>query len=122
MVRQLEYIKPETNATYPLVETDIIWDTESDRLKADNIALRDILLEMDTKIAELEKRVPKEQVLVLRDIPVEQARNEIRRLFKKGGIYYYSDVVQKLRLDLETVVEICNDLREKGELEDANIH
>ena len=51
----------------------------------------------------------------IRDIPREQAKEEIRRLFQKskGKILYWSDIHIKLRLDYALVQEICEELIEE---------
>lgn len=55
-----------------------------------------------------------EPVVLLRDVDREQASKEIEELFKGCKTLYYSDIAQQLRLDLELVVDICNELEEKG--------
>ena len=52
----------------------------------------------------------------LREIPKDQAREEIRALFSEGGIIYMSDVADRLNLPDELVVEICLELEGAGEL------
>lgn len=66
------------------------------------------------KLAELENRPSGEEVMVVRDITKEEAKEEIRELFSKGKTLYYSDVVKELGLDLELVVEACNELEREG--------
>jgi DNA-binding Lrp family transcriptional regulator len=56
-------------------------------------------------------------VIVLRTISRERARQEIRDLFEAGETHYYSDIAERLRIDLPTVVEICNELIEEGDIE-----
>lgn len=68
----------------------------------------------------LEKEVKKltteivEKVVVLKPITKKEARTKIIRLFKSGKILYYSDIVEKLGIDLPLVVEICNELEKEG--------
>jgi dCTP deaminase len=52
--------------------------------------------------------------VVLRSVDREQAMKEIEGLFKKGKMLYYSDIAEQLGLDLELVVDICNELENKG--------
>lgn len=47
-------------------------------------------------------------------------KDKIEELFKSSGILYYSDIAEKLRLDLEIVVNICNELMEEGKIEVAD--
>ncbi len=77
------------------------------------------LEQLKQRILELDN---KEKVIVLREITREEAKQEIRQLFSSGRTLYYSDIVQELKLDLETVVDICNELEEeKGIGVDASI-
>jgi len=48
---------------------------------------------------------------------MEQAKEEIRKLFSHGRTLYYSDIAEELGLDLETVVQVCQELKEKQEVE-----
>ena len=56
----------------------------------------------------------KEPTVILKTISREEAVKEIEELFKKEGTLYYSDIADRLRLDLELVVDICNELEAKG--------
>lgn len=75
---------------------------------------------LQQKVENLEKRLAgleaKEKVIVLKEITREEAKEEIRRLFASGRTLYYSDIVTELQLDLETVVDICNELRKNKEV------
>ena len=52
-----------------------------------------------------------------RQVSVEQATKEIMKHFGRGDIFYYSDIVEKLNLDLATVVDACDRLKEEGHIE-----
>ena len=73
-----------------------------------------------TRVAALEAQVARleansaEQVIVLREITRDEARAEIAELFRGGETLYYSDIAERLRIDLETVVAICRELQEEG--------
>lgn len=56
------------------------------------------------------------QTITLRDISRKQARKEILDLFKSGETLYYSDIAERLRLDLKMVVDICNELEKQGQI------
>lgn len=56
-------------------------------------------------------------VIVLRSASREQAKQEIRELFASGETLYYSDIVQRLGLDIDLVVGLCKELEEAGEVE-----
>ena len=67
-------------------------------------------------MSDIEESVPRETVVVIREISREEARTEIVRLFKEGKVLYYSDIARELRLDLELVVNICEELQKQGEI------
>ncbi len=77
------------------------------------ISLERKLAQVEQRLAELEA---KEKIIVLKEITKEEAKEEIRKLFTSGRTLYYSDIVQELRLDLETVVDICNELQKNKEV------
>lgn len=57
------------------------------------------------------------RTVVLRSISRDQAKEEILDLFQKEtGPHFYSDVAQRLNLDLELVVELCNELEKAGQI------
>ena len=75
---------------------------------------------LKVRVAELEEQVARleegsvEKVIVLREITVEEARAEIIDLFATGETFYYSDISERLRIDLEMVVDICRELQQEG--------
>jgi hypothetical protein len=81
---------------------------------------------MESRILELEQRVynltqlvddtgaTAEEVVVLREIPREQAKQEIAALFSGDEVLDYGDIADRLGLDLGLVVDICNELEEEG--------
>ena len=75
---------------------------------------------LTARITDLEERVARleehsvEKVIDLREITMEEARDEIIDLFATGEILYYSDIAFRLRLDLEMVVDICHQLKDDG--------
>ena len=104
-----------------LVTIDIsssTWDTviEFPSLVAENTLLRGEIERIKQRLAELERRMPEEKVIVLREISREQAKQEIQELFSNGRTLYYSDIAEELRLDLELVVDICRELQGSGEI------
>ena len=112
MRKTVEYIEPEITRTYPFPDVKIIY---TDVIE-ENLVLKREMEELKTKLGEIEKGMSKERVIILRDITREQAKEEIRQLFKTGGTLYYSDVVRNLGIDLRTVIEICDELKENGEI------
>ena len=55
--------------------------------------------------------------MTVKEITKEKAREEILQLFKKGDTLYYSDIVKKLNIDLEMVVDICTELQKQKIIE-----
>ena len=76
--------------------------------------------ELKARVAVLEEQVAHLEensvgrVIVLREITKEEARREIVDLFAAEDILYYSDISERLSIDLETVVEICRELKAEG--------
>ncbi len=76
--------------------------------------------ELKARVAALEEQVARleensvEKVIILREITKEEAKAEIIDLFATGEILYYSDISERLRIDLEMVVEICRELKAEG--------
>jgi len=107
-------------------ETIIMWgsgsrqllsiEQENIELRVENYALREKIQAIEERLANIEAAIPKERVIILQEISKEAAKEEIRNLFSTGRTLYYSDIAEKLRLDLEMVVEICNELQESGEI------
>src|SRR6266581_4234259 len=74
---------------------------------------RALLTEMKKLIEHIVGERP--TTVVLRAIPRNQAKDEILVLFKKSRrTLFYSDVAEQLNLDLELVVELCNELESAG--------
>lgn len=76
---------------------------------------RALLREMKTLVDHiLGERV---QTVVLRSIPKDQAKKEILDLYKKSQTpLFYSDVAERLSLDLEVVLELCTELENEGKI------
>ena len=91
-------------------------EQENVQLRNENLALRDAISRIEERLAGVEASLPNEKVTILRKVTKEEAKNEIKRLFSTGKTLYYSDIAQKLRLDLELVVDICNELQKQGEI------
>ncbi|MCI0439124.1 MAG: hypothetical protein L0177_08335 [Chloroflexi bacterium] len=56
-------------------------------------------------------------VIVLRTVTKEDAKEEIKKLFRTGETLYYSDISKRLGIELLMVVDICDELMEEGEIE-----
>src|SRR5208282_731933 len=63
------------------------------------------------------------QTVVLRSVPRDQAKKEILDLYRQSKTpLFYSDVAERLSLDLETVLELCTELENEGEIGVLNQH
>ena len=61
---------------------------------------------------------PEDSIIVLRDISKEQAKQEIKDLlFSSPTPLDYGEILEKLGLDLELIVQVCEDLIEEGIIE-----
>ena len=72
---------------------------------------------LEKRLKRLEEAIPEERVVILREISKEESEKEILELFSKGQTLYYSDIAEQLGLDLRLVVEICNELQNRAEIE-----
>lgn len=83
------------------------------------------LSEIKARVVKLEEKLEyleasngaEKEVIVLRTIDRDQAKQEILDLFESGETFYFSDIVERLRLDLPVVTELCRELIKEGELE-----
>ncbi|MFA5399920.1 MAG: hypothetical protein WC169_00955 [Dehalococcoidia bacterium] len=86
------------------------------QLRLENKILQEKLQMIENRLSTVESLIPKEKIVVIKDIPYEDAKKEIKKLFLKGQTLYYSDISQELGISLQTVVEICNALHNNGEI------
>jgi cell division protein FtsB len=82
---------------------------ENAKLKAENESLK-------AKVVAMQATNSAEKFLKIREIPKDQAKEEIRAFFKKhdGEAIYPSDVMEALYLDYDLVYEICEELEKEG--------
>ena len=86
------------------------------RLIVNNIKLRREINALRMRINTIEERIPEQKTIVMRSIPMEQAKKEIQALFNTGKEYYYSDIAQEFGLSLKAVVDICREMQENEEI------
>lgn len=99
-------------------------EAQSDNSHSSNKMLKKEIDALKERIAVVESRVEQleatamisDEVIVLRTISREEAKQEIRELFKAGGSLFYSDISERLRIDLPLVVELCQELENEGEI------
>lgn len=86
-------------------------------LQKENGFLQQQIMELRNQVNELMKSIPVEKTIVLRKISKEKAKKEIKELFASTHeTLYYSDIAERLGLELRAVVEICKDLIKEGEI------
>jgi hypothetical protein len=96
---------------------DVVSEKASTYMPAAGNSMLDRIGSLEERVARIEASLPGEKTIVLSEISKEEAKKEIRRLFSEGKTLYYSDIAERLRLDLRLVVEICDELRKNGEIE-----
>lgn len=69
---------------------------------------------LEERVAHLEEHSADMKVIELREVTKDKARAEIIDLFATGETLYYSDISERLRIDLDLVVDICHELQEEG--------
>jgi len=86
------------------------------RLKAVNAELRAENESLMAKVVAMQATNSAEKILEIREIPRDQAKEEIRAFFKAhdGEAIYPSDVMEALSLDYDLVYEICEELEKEG--------
>ena len=114
--------------TAPIVEESVeIWGSgyrylypteyENAQLMTENKVLRKKIQVIEKRLTKIEAIIPKERLVILREVSREEAKEDILGLFHQEQILYYSDIAEQLGLDLKLVVEICNELQSKGEIQ-----
>lgn len=102
-------------AGLPSSSSDLL-EQENVQLRKENLILRDTIRRIEERLSNIEASLPRQKVVILRELSKEEAKDEIKGLFSSGKTLYYSDIAQQLRLDLELVVDICDELQEQGDI------
>jgi len=103
-------------STFGAVSSSDILEQQNMQLRNENIILKEILNKIEERLSTLEASQPREKVIVLRELSVDDAKKEIKKLFATGRTLYYSDIARELGLDLRMVVDICDALQTQGEI------
>jgi hypothetical protein len=72
---------------------------------------------LERELAQLKDSFPDEEIIVLRSIPREEAKQEILAQFQSGEALYCFEIARRLQLELPVVVELCQELQDEGEIE-----
>ena len=76
--------------------------------------LRERVEFLETQFARIPENILYE-VIEIREVGKEEAKAEIAELFDKTEVpLYYSDIMEQLGIELELVVEICQELIDEG--------
>lgn len=111
-------------SVFPYVDRVAVLEETIAELQTAVNALRRQNSQLRRRVTALEEEVEilkvEEEVIELRDIPREQAKEEIKALFQTGGIHYMSEIAEQLRLEDSLVVEICQELLREEEIEKSD--
>jgi len=116
--RLFEFLTKVTGATMSVTAFDPyeLIEQENAQLRMENYLLAQRMQRIEKRLATVEATTPKEGVIVLREINRDEAKEEIAQLFLQGETLYYSDIAARLRLDLELVVDICEELLQEDKI------
>ena len=78
--------------------------------------------DLETQVDSLRREVSRlseasSKSVILRAMTQDEARAEILSIFRSGRTLYYSDIVQELGIDIDQVVEVCEELESEGRIE-----
>jgi hypothetical protein len=61
-----------------------------------------------------------ENIIEVRDIPIEQVKQEVLDLVNKKGKMYYSEIADELNLYILDVINACEQLEQEGAVREAS--
>ena len=121
---ELEKLKPQKKTLERIMKVlkkgGVVSDYSSvkdvDKIYTEVLELQREIEHLKERVYKLENQqeIPNVKEIILRKIDREQARREIEELFKKGSYYDPGEIADILRLDIRTVVDICNELIRGG--------
>lgn len=98
-------------------------DSEINRLKMQlekqTVMTSQILLQLSGLQEQFEafkKQQPTEEVIEIRDIPIDQIKEEMLALMKDGKTRYADEIAAELNLDIKDVIEAFKQLQNEGKL------
>lgn len=114
--KQFGYVVGSTIAAGEEIEAFSLLEQITE-LQRENYVLQQQILELKNKLDQLIETLPTEKTVVLREISREEAKQEIEGLFASTDrVLYYSDIAERLGLELRVVVKICKELIKEGEI------
>ena len=87
---------------------------EFQKLADDLGKVKDTVKELDEKVEELRGFLPK--VVVLEEISKEEGRKRVEEYFKKHGQADIEELMLNLKIPVQTLVEIIDELKKEGKL------
>lgn len=122
LVEKMGYVPRTTVSGWIEIEPFSLFECIAE-LQRENNHLQQQIEELKSKVEQLAEGLPTQKTVILRQISKAEAKQEIKELFDSANEpLYYSDIAEKLQLNIEMVVEICEELIEEGEIEiDTNV-
>jgi hypothetical protein len=70
----------------------------------------DELRQVKERLAELEQKTAKKNVIVLRSVPRTEVKEEVRRILTEDGTVLYSDIIRRTRVCPALVMDVYDEL------------
>lgn len=113
---QLAYVIGSTITGEQGIETLSLLEQLAE-LQRRNGLLEQQITKLTRRLDQLMQTIGVEETVVLREVGMEQAKQEIKDLFASSDrTLYYSDIAEALGLDLKVVVRVCKELMKEGEI------
>ena len=77
-------------------------------------AAEDELRQAKERLAELEEKTAKENIIVLQGVPRAEVREEVRRILDEDGTVLYSDIVRRTSRCPAVVLDIYDEISAEG--------
>jgi hypothetical protein len=104
------------NTIKAVAKTEAQFKKTTGEISTSNAALLQRIKVLEDRLTKVETTQPDNKIILVRKITKKEAEKEICGLFSKGETLYYSDIAERLNLDLQLVVKICNKLQKSGEI------
>jgi hypothetical protein len=72
--------------------------------------------EVERLRSEVARLTEEPEAVNIREISREDAKSEILQLFRTGRSLFYSDIMRELAIDIDLVVEVCEELESEGKI------
>ena len=100
--------------TDALRTTLLLKETGDDRIIQLLTDIKEQVIELNKGIGNLKS--VEEKVIVFKELSKKEAKEEIKKYFAehKDSLISYSELVDNLKIDLKSIVEICSELEKEG--------